>query len=557
MKSVQHGKQSYAGNPHIRILTFAALAAFVGSSGWRASAEIVGWWGFEGVPGQTAGIGTVFPNRVDASRLPAEVYARYDGAASTDYQPVFDDSIFGPYSMGDSTTSAVSRSTLRFTNSYADAGRSQGCPVRIQDSNGALDLQTFSLEGWFKMEPSDGDPGWRAIFSKGYGSNGSGDYAYTFALYYEHARSCIRAYFTARDGEGNVQHLEQRDFSDGWAVGQFEDGNWHYISLVVNGTTHVAHLFFDTWQDGTPRWIGQVDLGGNLVYNTAEPLVIGGNNLSHWQFCGSVDEVRLSDVIVNTSDGALKKRDILDGTVIGHFPMEGDCNSTVWTNYWTNPVLSAATGGEMPTFTNRENEMVHCDKDGIRIGKEVDAKCLTLNGGKVRWAAPEFLKDCVDSLTVEFFVNAKVSENANWAGIVRSEYTSGSTTFLPWNISYTQTEGTDYLACRADTDQSRNTSTILADAPLDGKWHHVALQVWRWPDNTSTTYSLYIDYELQTSGDVLGKTIYPDGTSLGFGLASTPFVGRIDEVRLTKGIIPVDGFMRLRRPPRGMIISFR
>ena len=54
-----------------------------------------------------------------------------------------------------------------------------------------------------------------------------------------------------------------------------------------------------------------------------------------------------------------------------------------------------------------------------------------------------------------------------------------------------------------------------------------------------------------------GKTIYPDGTYWGFGLAGTPFVGRIDEVRLTKGVIPVDDFMRLEKAPHGLFIIFR
>lgn len=538
------------GKPYAIVLT--ALACVIAGT---AAAQTVGWWGFEGTPGQTAEIGTIFPNRVNSSLLPAEVYARYDGTASTDYQPVFEDSIFGFYGMGDSTTSVVSRSTLKFTNSYADAGRSQGCPVRIQDSNGALDLQTFSLEGWFKWE-LNGNTGWRALFSKGYGVKDGGGYAYTFALYlegYNYEEQRFKAYFTVRDGEGQIQHLETQSFG----AGVFRDGNWHYVSLVVNGNTHKANLFLDFAQNGGPYWLGAIDLGGDLVYNTSEPLVIGGNNLSNWQFCGSVDEVRLSDVIINTADGALKKRGIPDGTVIGHFPMEGDCNSTVWTNYWPDPVLSAATDGEVPIFTNREKEMVYCDKDGNQIGNEVDAKCLTLNRGKVQWQASELLKACADSLTVEFFLSAKSSENANWAGIVRTEYVADSKTWLPWNISYTQDSIGNDVACRVDTDTSYNTATKFANIPLDGKWHHVALQIWRWPGNTYTSFALYVDYKPRTSGDVPGWTVYPDGTSFGFGLANTPFVGRIDEVRLTKGIVPVDDFMRLRRPQCGMIISYR
>lgn len=538
--------------------TFMLLTALACVIAGTASAQTVGWWGFEGTPGQTAEIGTIFPNRVNSSLLPAEVYARYDGAASTDYQPVFDDPIFEePYGMGDPTTAFISRSTLRFTNPYADSGRSQGCPVRIQDSNGALDLQTFTLEGWFKMEKTDFLPGWRAIFTKGYGSNGSGGYAYTYALYVEDMSGRIKAFFTVRDGNGNVQYLEGKGFSGVGAISQssFRDGEWHYISLVVNGTMQTANLYYDFDANGAPGWIGEVSLGGELVYNEAEPLVIGGNNLANWQFCGSVDEVRLSDVIINTARGALRKN-IPNGTVIGHFPMEGDCKSTVFANYWADPELSAATGGEMPTFTDREKEMVYCDKDGVRIGKDVDAKCLTLNRGKVQWQASELLKACADSLTVEFFVNAKGSENANWAGIVRAAYEANSKTWLPWNLSYTTDILGSDVACRVDTGSSYNNIIRYTSIPFNGEWHHLALQVWRENDNR-TSFVLYVDYKQGLSGSIGGNTIYPDGTYWGFGLADTPFVGRIDEVRLTKGVIPVDDFMRLEKAPHGLFIILR
>ena len=543
------------------VMSFAALWVFAGGVGVRASANIIGWWGFEGVPGQTAGIGTVFSNRVDASQLPAEVYARYDGAASTDYQPVFDDPVVSaPYNaMGDSVTSVVSRSTLRFTNSYADAGRSQGCPVRVQDVGGALDLQTFSLEGWFKMEPPSENPGWRAILSKGYGVKDGGGYAYTYALYIHDLSGKIRAYFTVRDGDGNIQYLEQQSFTGGnpWRAGDLRDGNWHYVSLVVNGTNRRANLMVDFDSNGIPYWLGYVELGGELVYNSAEPLVIGGNNLASWQFCGSVDEVRFSDTIVNTADAALNKRGIPDGTVIGHFPMEGDFKSTVWTNYWTDPVLSVATGGETPSFSTREREMVYVDKDGIRIGKTVDKKCLTLNKGRVQWSDSELLMASADSLTVEFFINAQANENVNWTSIVRADYTKNSSVYLPWNISYTTDSSGNDVAYRVDTDSQWNQAILYAKVPLDGQWHHLALQVWRQTAATRTSFALYVDYELRTEGSVAGYTEYPIETHWGFGLSSNLFVGRIDEVRLTKGVIPVDDFMRLEKRRLGMRIDIK
>ena len=70
--------------------------------------------------------------------------------------------------------------------------------------------------------------------------------------------------------------------------------------------------------------------------------------------------------------------------------------------------------------------------------------------------------------------------------------------------------------------------------------------------------SLYVDYEPRFKEIwVSGWITYPAGTHFGFGLAGKPFVGRIDEVRLTKGVIPVDDFMRLCKRANGMTILFK
>lgn len=221
------------------IISRLAIAVGCLLSARSLTAEVVGWWGFEGTPGKQASIGSVFTNRIDASRLPAEVYARYASAASTEHQPDFSESPFGPYGVGDATTTFVSHSALKFTNSSADAGRSQGCPVRILDTDGALDLQTFSLEGWFKMEPGD-TAGWRALFSKGYGPNGSGGKAYTFALYITgtwNSNQPFYAYFCTKGQDGTITYHEQKLLGSSSGI-TFRDGKWHYVSLVVNGSTH-------------------------------------------------------------------------------------------------------------------------------------------------------------------------------------------------------------------------------------------------------------------------------------------------------------------------------
>lgn len=519
------------------------------------TAGTIGWWGFEGKLVQQASIGTVFTNRADATRLPAEVYARYDGSASTDYQPRFSLSVGENGAIasvvGDASTSAESRTSLNFTNPYDSAGRALGCPVRIQDADGQLDLQTFSLEGWFRINPET--KGWATLFSKGYGLV-NGKKALTYAIYAQDGKN-LCAYFCTKGANGEIVTHEQVTFP--LSVSPC-DNQWHYISLVVNGEKHMAHLFVDFKADGIPDWKCQYDLGGELVYNSDEPLVLGGNNLSSWQYCGEIDEVRLSDSIINAADTALKIRSgqtLPDGTVVGHFHFEDDFQSSVWSDFWPNAVVSAATGGSLPTFVDSGKRRYICDAQGKRLEKTVDAKFLNLSKSKVEWPYPVMLSACADSMTVEFFLKADAAENGDWAGVVRA----GFSQHLLWNLSCHKLSTGD-LTFRFDTDKSVSLEQNLVDiaAPLDGEWHHVAMTMKNITSGGAkkVSYSVWIDYECKATGSIDGWTRYADVEQLGFGLAGTPFVGQVNELRLTKGVLPVEKFMRLRKC-RGLVIFFR
>lgn len=549
------GRIASGQNVRRAVVRWAAALSCGVLAGKSLTAGTIGWWGFEGKPGEQVGIGTVFSNRVDDTRLSAEVYARYEGTASSDFQPRFVRSVVNQPSafcsfVGDSSTSVTSRTSLKFTNSPADEGRTQGCPVRIQDKDAQLDLQTFSLEGWFKED--QGSTGWRALFSKGYGSI-NGKFAYTFALY--SYGGGFGAYFCAKKSEGEVVSHESVDLRGP----DIRDGRWHYVSLVVNGAKHIAHLFVDFDSNGTPQWIGQFDLGGELAYNADEPLVLGGVNLSNWQFCGEMDEVRLSDSIVNTAEAALNIKDsptLADGTVVGHFHFEDDFRSSVWDEFWPNATVSAAAGGSAPSFVESGRRMCICDAQGKRTDKTVDAKFLNLSKSKVEWSDPAMLKACADSMTVEFFVKANAAENSDWAGIARAGVDAGR--HLLWNLSCHKLSTGD-LTCRFDTDSYTSDARNLVDiaAPLDGEWHHVAMTTANvWENNArKVSYAVWIDYECKAKGLIDGWTKYADVEQMGFGLASTPFVGQVNELRLTKGVLPVEKFMRLRKC-RGLAIFF-
>ena len=117
--------------------------------------------------------------------------------------------------------------------------------------------------------------------------------------------------------------------------------------------------------------------------------------------------------------------------------------------------MSAATGGTVPTFAKLEKGKCLCDINRERTDDLVDTNCLNISKGKVRWTNPQLLKDSADALTVEFFIQAKASENSDWAGIVRADTTvdgtAGGTLMLPWNLSRHLSGTGGDVAFRIDT----------------------------------------------------------------------------------------------------------
>jgi len=89
------------------------------------------------------------------------------------------------------------------------------------------------------------------------------------------------------------------------------------------------------------------------------------------------------------------------------------------------------------------------------------------------------------------------------------------------------------------------TGTTLVD---DGEWHHVAFV----RDAGSDLVKLFLDYELEAvaSDDTVNTSFNTNDIRIGeFKNAGAQFIGDIDAVRISGGVLPTYQFLGVMAPP--------
>ena len=535
----------------LRILSMAVgLASAV-------SAGTIGWWSMDGTPGQTAKLGDTFLNRVNPDVLPADVWSRYSGADATDYLPVYTNAFaLPPLGGGVRAHGAPNCAGNIYTNAsgiylaapanYSSHGK--GCCIRVRDTpDRKLQPEKFTIEARFKTDFSvGGEGGWRAYFLRAHSPDPGGDAnfnRYTYALWGDllggQTNVNMSCWCYVHNLETGADEIKK--FFLGTYV--LNDGKWHNVALTFSGApNYKASIFIDG------NWGATSDsLGGPLVYNDDEPLLIGGSSITSWQFRGCVDEARLSDEVIQNG-GSWIESAMVDGETVGWFSFDGDYTSRVWNDYWTTaPTPSARDGGSDPTFVDDRPRASVFDGLGQRLVK-TNGGSLDIAKGQVLWAKiPPIMAAATDGLTVEMFFKGNP---AQWSSFVRTDYRyqrqsdASPQLFLPWNLGRN-----DGPMARFDTPSSLNNNllnTTRSDA-FDGKWHHLAITMENFYDESGAQRmrrALWLDYEKLAENTAAGWLTYRDGTEFGIGLATTALTGRIDELRITKGVLPSEKFLR-------------
>ena len=172
--------------------------------------------------------------------------------------------------------------------------------------------------------------------------------------------------------------------------------------------------------------------------------------------------------------------------------------------------------------------------------------------------ADNLLLPLVKDQTIEFCVKADPQEK--FIGIVRCNLYRNTAPIPVWGLSGGELDGralrfrcalvgTSYFE---EAGMNEDTGVVA----FDGKWHHIALTLAQ--ADGKVTASIYKDYETTPSWTKTkaGRLCYGAGyASVWVGASSSTafFNGQIDELRISRGILTPDEF--LRHGKRGMIIS--
>ena len=272
------------------------------------------------------------------------------------------------------------------------------------------------------------------------------------------------------------------------SMSDVNDGAWHHVAVTRNGTSGAMQLFFD----GTL----QAAATGPTGTRTAPPtLRIGGIQTGFNFFRGSLDEVRLYNYVLATTDVAKLFRP--GNAPIAIYKFEGNAQD-------------ASGNGNHGTVAGALSYVT---------GK-VDAQAAQFNGSNSVLIPASLVNDFSIAYWVKTTATASSGQWWSGMGLVDGEVSGSVADF-----------GTALVANKAAFGVGNPDTTITSTTAInDGAWHHIAAT----RNSASGAMRLYVDGGLQASatGPTGARTAPPalrlGGMQPGYGY----FLGTLDDVRL-------------------------
>lgn len=330
-----------------------------------------------------------------------------------------------------------------------------------------------------------------------------------------------------------------------------DDEQWHHAALVVDRARKSVTLFKDY------QTVGSQQYNQELIPTTI-PVTIGGDD-NGYVFVGAIDNVRITKRALTVGEFIHGAHAVPDGKTVAWASFDNTLESSV-PNALTNGVASAATdGGSVPWYEafpgGETRRMVDGTGTVLRVG---NLAALAMQDGVVKYSSNPLLPLLKD-MTVELRVKVGVQTPAT--DLIRCNLYQGLGDVPAWRLAFDGTNGR-CLVLRCTTVGADSTATDMNTWGInyntgidvaDGKWHHIALTVSHSGvgAEASVTTSVYKDYEETPSWT---KTTAGQRITYGAGLAevwigassSTTafFDGRIDELRISRGVLAPSEFLR-------------
>lgn len=327
------------------------------------------------------------------------------------------------------------------------------------------------------------------------------------------------------------------------------DDNWHHLAYVFDKKA-LRHAFY---VDGVVKhaWSSTTAPSApsdNTIYFGQAPNWGEGYALQNARF----DNIRITQKALRPSEFLTEKA--YEGETLAWYSYEKGLDNGVYTNSVKGAVL-AGSAAVLPRPPRKDL----LDKDG-NVMRE-NTKSLSLTSGKATYARNSLLER--SDLTVELFAKETASSpNGGLVTICRSEDGTVAGASDPADVMWALRVGADgrtpelYVA-----NETEQTVAFPRGSELAGTWRHYAVAFVE--DGNDTTVKLYVDWNLVKTATLAGKIRLPSAVGGAIPLlgatSSTDagsFAGLVDEVRITRGEIGLDDFLRLPPAP-GLLLIIR
>lgn len=360
--------------------------------------------------------------------------------------------------------------------------------------------------------------------------------AQSMILEHSNAWNVPQEFYLLLNGNGAGSILSSFTFSNYtthnyYSTSHIVNAGWHHVAFVKDssksGSDACVRLYVDGIQQTTYDQSGSRD---SSVYLRNDYLYIGSRNNSGLFTDADIDDVRVTAGVLQPGQFLRTRTGALED-VIAYWPFEKATN-----------MLDDATGnGNVLTGT------------GVTVNGGAAVFDGTQSGFATLATLPLY---AYRSMTVEWFMKSSMSavcmvlETSPNLNATTCAFSATANEYAPAAIQagYRTTLG------------GYNLSQFLN--VLDGKWHHVALVYDYDAPSSSDTVRLYCDgIRTATRNSVYEGVSRHRSERLYIGSRggnSLPFVGELDDIKITgRALAPAEFMAKRSKPPTGMAIFFR
>ena len=438
--------------------------------------------------------------------------------------------------------------------------------ILVDDLTRSIGAGTFTVEGFFRWSPANlGRSNPHYFFTEHHPSKGRAIDVYFDSL------GRLNSYVIAKGMSNLVDEVTGEvtntvDIAVSKAVaknkGAYYDDVWHHLAFVYDQEEQTAKVYMDYALLGTATDVAELYV--ELLHASYENNFMIGTGYGTGAYNmngGYMDEIRITkralaaqeflmrDTAPTFTTNTLAWYTFEDEDLIPEPRAESRVPSVTGTYSFSDEV----PGGKHTIITDGYgNELRHGNTRSLKLTK----------GSSAFRTIRDLPLENHAEVTVEFFAKSTDAKQYNtvvtYQGVRRGHEggTYDGTIASPSTLWAVQgANGNKRYRTHVVTTANSNfgmTGNSEAEAAVDGKWHHIAA-TFQNEGTTKVRTTLYCDYELAststTSGQMRTDLIYSQ-LLVGGGIE-----GVIDEIRISKGVLPVEAF--LRRQTLGMMIIFK